>query len=48
MINYISAHKPQMIIMGLDFEGDKLNISWIESNDGWTVTKIKTEVNSKQ
>ena len=42
MVNYILAYKSQIIFMKLDFEADKLRIkTWIESNDGWTVTKIK-------
>ena len=41
-VNYILAYKSQIIFMKLDFEADKLRIkTWIESNDGWTVTKIK-------
>ena len=41
MVNYILAYKSQIIFMKLDFEADKLRIkTWIESNDGWTVTKI--------
>ena len=39
---YISAQKSQMAFMELDFvPGLAKNESWIESNDGWTVTKIK-------
>ena len=38
MISYISADKSQMTFMGLDIEGDNLNISCI---DGWNVTKTK-------
>ena len=42
MVNYILAYKSQIIFMKLDFEADKLRIkTWTESNDGWTVTKIK-------
>ena len=41
MVNYILAYKSQIIFMKLDFEADKLRIkTWIESNAGWTVTKI--------
>ena len=41
-VNYILTYKSQIIFMKLDFEADKLRIkTWIESNDGWTVTKIK-------
>ena len=42
MVNYILACKSHIIFMELDFKADKLRIkTWIESNDGWTVTKIK-------
>ena len=39
MMSYIWVYKLQTTFMELDFEADKL--SWIEGNDGWTVTKIK-------
>ena len=43
IIDYMSACKSQMVFLGLDFGSDKPRIKAekIESNDGFTVTKIK-------